>query len=305
MRDRFTITITDISGSKHYTLHQVIKVFAIYFSIFMSAIFIFGGFAIYFLIDEVTELDKKKNELTVFQKNLLEDNNILQEKIKTKTVELEQINDKVNDIEELIGIKEDIKDDNLEGRLQLAALAFEYSQAFFQNIPNSSPVKHDGVSSPFGWRQNPILKTNEFHPAVDLRAKTGTPVYATADGVVEFAEFHKGSGFGNLLILLHNYGFETRYAHLNKFAVKEGDFVKKGELIAYVGSTGLSTGSHLHYEIRFIKRILDPQNFLDWNSGNFNEIFKKENRVAWESLIEAITAQNRLQKPQLSQAALK
>ena len=96
---------------------------------------------------------------------------------------------------------------------------------------------------------------------------------------------------------MHNYGFESSYALLqNKPVVKEGQFVKKGDLIAYSGNSGMSTGPHVHYEVKFIGRTLDPEAFLRWRGSNFIEIFKKEKRVTWESLIKLINTQYPLPK---------
>ena len=141
------------------------------------------------------------------------------------------------------------------------------------------------------------MKRKEFHAGTDLRAPVGTPVLAPADGVVKFIQYNQNSGYGNVVSLSHNYGFESYYAHLmNKPIVKEGQFVKKGDIIAYSGNSGMSTGPHLHYEIKFIGRLLDPETFLRWKGSNFTEIFQKEKRVTWESLIKLINAQYPLPK---------
>jgi len=158
-------------------------------------------------------------------------------------------------------------------------------------------MAYSEFSSRFGWRENPILKRKEFHAGTDLRAPIGTPVLAPADGVVKFIQYNQNSGYGNVVSLSHNYGFESYYAHLmNKAIVKEGQFVKKGDIIAYSGNSGMSTGPHLHYEIKFIGRLLDPETFLRWKGSNFTEIFQKEKRVTWESLIKLINAQYPLPK---------
>ena len=153
------------------------------------------------------------------------------------------------------------------------------------------------VTGRFGWRVHPILKKKEFHRGLDIKASMQTPIKAPADGVIEYAGYHKSSGFGYLIILDHNYGFKTSYGHLSKkMLVKPGQFVKKGEIIGYTGNSGLSTGPHLHYEIRFIARPLDPLNFIQWERKNFDDIFKKENRVSWQSLVKIINDQFQAQR---------
>jgi murein DD-endopeptidase MepM/ murein hydrolase activator NlpD len=165
---------------------------------------------------------------------------------------------------------------------------------FFTNIPNGSPVPYLGITAKFGWRIHPILKKKEYHPGLDMRAKSGEKVRAPADGLVEFAGYHKRSGYGNLIILDHNYGFKTLYGHLKKVLVKNNQFVKKGQVIGLVGNTGLSTGHHLHYGIMYLQKFLNPYYFVKWNNKNFDYIFKKERRVRWQYLIKAIQSQIQL-----------
>lgn len=121
-----------------------------------------------------------------------------------------------------------------------------------QPFETAMPVK-GRVTSGYGMRTHPILKTQKFHSGVDFAAPQGTPVYATADGYISQAQ-HKSSGDaeGNNVVVAHPGGQETRYAHLSRFSPQamKGGFVKQGDVIGYVGSTGRSTGPHLHYETR-------------------------------------------------------
>ena len=116
------------------------------------------------------------------------------------------------------------------------------------SIPAIRPLKGvKTISSGFGGRYHPILKTIRMHTGVDLSAPKGTPVYATADGVVSREK--GGSGYGIVVIINHGYSYQSLYAHLSKKVVKPGQKVKRGQLIGYVGNTGLSFGTHLHYEV--------------------------------------------------------
>ena len=309
VKNKFTITISDMHGSKHYLLHQVIKRFALYFTVFVVFVIVAGSYLISFLIDEVSTLEDKKENITKDQVLLKKDNDKLLAKIKDKTLEFDTIikdktlefdtiKEKITNMEALVGITPSLE---TKVDLRLENIKFNSAQQkfFFDNIPNGDVVPNIGYSGKFGWRIHPILKSKEFHKGLDLRAKRMTPVHAPADGVVEYAGFHKSSGFGNLVIIDHNYGFKTTYGHLSKkFPVKSGTFVKKGDIIAYTGNSGLSTGPHLHYEIRFIARPLDPKNFIKWNSSNFKKIFKKEKRVSWQSLIKLMETHLRLPKQQ-------
>lgn len=115
-------------------------------------------------------------------------------------------------------------------------------------IPAIRPLKNmRAITSGFGARYHPILKTMRVHTGVDMAAPKGTPIYATADGVVSREK--GGSGYGIVVIINHGYSYKTVYAHMSKKIVKPGQKVKRGEIIGYVGNTGLSFGSHLHYEV--------------------------------------------------------
>ena len=120
------------------------------------------------------------------------------------------------------------------------------------------PVNATRVSSPYGTRYHPILKTYRMHSGIDYAAPTGTPIMAPADGVVSFAGV-KG-GYGNAIMLNHRKGMETLYGHMSAFVsgVNAGKSVKAGDVIGFVGSTGRSTGPHLHYEVRINGQIVDP-----------------------------------------------
>lgn len=124
-------------------------------------------------------------------------------------------------------------------------------------IPSVMPIniKDYTMSSGYGFRRDPVYGTAKFHEGLDFAAATGTPVFATADAVVEVAE--RKDAYGNCIDLNHGYNYLTRYAHLSQILVKPGQHVKRGEMIGKVGSTGKSTGSHLHYEVRFKG---EPQN---------------------------------------------
>ncbi|MFI5163627.1 MAG: M23 family metallopeptidase [Bacteroidia bacterium] len=129
-------------------------------------------------------------------------------------------------------------------------------------IPAIQPIsgkdlKHE--PSGYGMRMHPIYKYEKFHAGMDFTANIGTKIYATGDGVVETAEF--GSGYGNHVVINHGYGYETVYGHMEKIVARVGQKVKRGELIGYVGNTGLSAGPHVHYEVRKNGDPVNPVNF--------------------------------------------
>ena len=142
-------------------------------------------------------------------------------------------------------------------------------------IPAIRPIKNMyNVTSGFGSRMHPILKVWRRHEGVDITAPRGTPVYATADGVISRKQSQ--SGYGIAVIIDHGYSYETLYAHLSKRIVKPGQKVKRGELIGYVGNTGFSIGSHLHYEVWKNEIPVNPVHFFvsDITPEEYNSILE-------------------------------
>jgi len=132
-------------------------------------------------------------------------------------------------------------------------------------LPNSSPVRAAYNSSSYGWRIDPFTGNKAFHEGLDFTANTGVSIRAAGDGIVSAAG--RTPDYGNIVKINHGAGLETRYAHASKLLVKVGDRVVKGQIIAEVGSTGRSTGPHLHYEIRLNGNPLDPRQYLRKNAG--------------------------------------
>lgn len=117
------------------------------------------------------------------------------------------------------------------------------------------------VTSGFGMRRDPFGRGSKFHNGIDIAGAYGTPVYATASGQVINASYR--GGFGNLVIIRHGYGFETYYAHLSGFAVSTGQWVKRGQVIGYMGRSGTATGPHLHYEVHVNGVAVNPYRYLN------------------------------------------
>jgi len=148
--------------------------------------------------------------------------------------------------------------DQLERRLNAQSISFrellklvKEKENMITCIPSIQPVRNSDLKraiSGFGWRVDPIYKTRQMHTGMDFTAAKGTEVYATGDGVVQIVE-NKAWGYGKSIVINHGYGYQTRYAHLSAVGVSEGQKVKRGHLIGLVGSTGRSTGPHLHYEV--------------------------------------------------------
>lgn len=157
--------------------------------------------------------------------------------------------------------------DALERRLHAQTLSFREliqlakdKEKMLACIPAIQPVRNTDLkrmASGYGYRIDPIYKTRRMHSGMDFTADKGTEVYATGDGVIELVE-RKRWGYGKQIVIDHGFGYKTRYAHLSEFKVRRGQKVKRGDLIGLVGSTGKSTGPHLHYEVLRNNRAVNP-----------------------------------------------
>ena len=145
-------------------------------------------------------------------------------------------------------------------------------------IPAIQPINNKQLSriaSGFGYRIDPIYKTRKAHLGLDFASPSGTPIYATADGIIKFAGFST-NGYGNHVIINHGFGYETLYGHMVRVSAAQGQQVKRGQVIGYVGSTGKSTGPHLHYEVHKSGVQVDPINFFynDLTPAQFDRLLK-------------------------------
>lgn len=146
------------------------------------------------------------------------------------------------------------------------------------SIPAIQPLNDDQatrLASGYGMRIHPIYKVKMMHTGIDFASKRGKPIYATGKGKVTAVK-HTYTGYGKMVEIDHGYGYKSRYGHLQKFNVKKGDEVKRGQVIGYVGNTGTSTGPHLHYEILHDKKYVNPVHyfFKDMNADQYKQVVK-------------------------------
>uniref|UniRef100_A0A7C2Z2M9 Peptidase M23 n=1 Tax=Hydrogenobacter sp. TaxID=2152829 RepID=A0A7C2Z2M9_9AQUI len=137
----------------------------------------------------------------------------------------------------------------------------EYLLSTLKSIPMGYPV-YGNITSHLGWRKNPFGKGYEFHSGIDIEAPYGSRVVATADGVVEMAGYY--GDYGKAVLIKHPSGYMTLYGHLSEISVKAGQEVKAGQVIGKVGSTGRSTGPHLHYEVLYQGKLKNPMEYIVW-----------------------------------------
>ncbi len=165
----------------------------------------------------------------------------------------------------------------------VVALA-ENKEKLFAAIPAIQPVANKeliALASGYGMRIHPVYKVLKMHTGIDFAASIGTPIYATADGVIDKVEV-SFSGYGKVLEIDHGFGYRTRFAHMHEFAVRQGQKIKRGDLIGYVGDTGLSTAPHLHYEVFVNGIVVNPIHYF------FNDL----NPAEYEKIIELASIEN-------------
>ncbi len=135
----------------------------------------------------------------------------------------------------------------------------ESERAIYRSTPNMWPT-FGSITSGFGFRVHPLFQQYDFHTGIDIANIQGTKIYATADGTVKVADWQPG--YGRMIIIAHKYNYETYYGHLYRILVEAGDKVKRGDLIGLMGSSGTATGTHLHYEVQYQGRPVNPSRYL-------------------------------------------
>jgi murein DD-endopeptidase MepM/ murein hydrolase activator NlpD len=173
--------------------------------------------------------------------------------------------------------------DEVERKLHAQSLSFKElvnlakeRELRLASLPAILPVNNKELrrmASGYGWRVDPVYGTRKMHWGLDFTSDIGTEIYSTGDGVVEKIE-HNAWGYGREIVINHGFGYKTRYAHLSSFLVKEGDKVKRGDLIGLMGSSGKSTGPHLHYEVEKDGHKVNPINYFhsDLSPEQYEEI---------------------------------
>ncbi|PAF43554.1 M23 family metallopeptidase [Helicobacter sp. 11S02596-1] len=290
---RLVVMVTDQNGSRYINVSMIFRQLSLYFLLFILGIVLFLGISISAFNSEIKDINDKSVLIGQQYQQMIKRNSYLNEQINQRLEEIALAGDRINDLEGVIGVsKKDNeleKNDNLLTRIDVASITGAQKAFVMKFIPNGRPLDYyHRISAEFGNRMHPILHILHKHTGLDFSTQINTPVYSTADGVVDFAANGWNGGYGKLIKIAHSFGFKTYYAHLNNIVVKNGEFVKKGQVIGYSGNSGVSTGPHLHYEVRFLNQPIDPINFVKWDMKNFDSIFEKERKIAWQSLLTTI-----------------
>lgn len=276
------------------SLHLLLQHYRTVIIIVVCGLFSYGSYSMFHLYQnaKISQIKAQKlgAQALALSASLFEEtamNHNLNQALADKKKSLVALNQRIDDMETVLGIKPSENNQTITQRVDTAAINSAVRATLFQLIPNGAPTPNAQLTSGFGSRVHPITKKRKRHDGLDFAAKIGTPIYAPADAVIERAR-SSNYGYGNQLTLNHTMGFISTYSHMSKFKVKQGEFVKKGQLIGWTGNSGLSTGPHLHYEIRFLGKPLNPRPFVKWNIENFDALFKQEKNVQWASLLNTI-----------------
>mgnify|MGYP001324470382 CR=1 FL=1 len=235
------------------------------------------------LVNQMKELENRDNSVyrAIFEANPIPDSARAKE-IETEK-EIAKV-EKIRDFQLVAEIKKTLI--ILKARIASQKKSYEAVEALVKNkeellahTPAIQPVSNkdlNRIASGFGYRIDPVYKTTKFHSGLDFSAPQGTPIYATANGTITTAG-NTGNGYGNHVIINHGYGYETLYGHMVRVKVRNGQQVKRGEVIGWVGSTGKSTGPHCHYEVHKYGEKIDPIYFFynDLSPDQFDQILKK------------------------------
>ncbi len=318
MKNRLIITVSDVHGTRAFNIHQIAKKLIVAVVLIVAIIL---GTSFWFISqldkqvdslkkqkqfiikekekaikDKNQELREKSQEISILtrkEKKLQAQNQFYSVQIKSKVEDIEVLSSKLDKMEDMLGLKNDEKKEEIT-KETLKSINENMKMYMLKTIPSGFPLKDTVITSGHGYRIHPITKKRKFHRGIDFRAKKRTPVYSTADGIVTYVQSRNIGSFGRVIRIQHNFGFETTYAHLNKTMVKLGDIIRKNEKIGLSGNSGRSSAPHLHYEIRYGGKVLNPKTFAKWGFNNYNSIFTKERRVHWESLVKLINEQHKM-----------
>lgn len=272
IKDRFIISIVDSNGIKQFNIHRLVKKILLYILLFVviSAVIIF--FTIKLLAGELKEMQSQKDATLKKYTYIYNKNENLKQQVEISQNKLDEINQKMLDLEDIISIKDSNFDVDDVAPFDIRQLNNSQKSTILQLLPNSKPFEGDYNS------------LSSLKSGVSFHMLPKTPIYATADGIVDLTRDKDTKGVGKFVKIVHSFGFTSIYGYLSKVSVKRGDIVRKGQLIGYSGDDS-SKEESLYYDIRFLGSEVNVEDFIDWNIDNFNNIIQKDSIVNWNSLL--------------------
>ncbi|MBI5331018.1 MAG: M23 family metallopeptidase [Betaproteobacteria bacterium] len=280
MRQRLFITISDARDVRQYSVHSTVGKLLMVALSGHAVLILAGLLGLGWIAWEIDALNLARQALA----------HEVRADADVKSRQRSQAESELNDIEKQIQRKREelgiinrvTKPVPSSSALESKKVGGNIAQTIKPYLPIGAPLKGGQVSSAFGMRFHPIWMKRAFHKGIDFDIAQHTPVKATADGVVD-AVAKSEDGFGLMVSLRHAFNFKTVYAHLDKSSVAEGQIVRKGEVIATSGNTGLSTAPHLHYEVRYDDKPLNPHPFLHPEGDGIGKLIKQARSAPWES----------------------
>jgi murein DD-endopeptidase MepM/ murein hydrolase activator NlpD len=234
------------------------------------------------LQQQMVALEKRDNEVyrSIFEANPVPDS------ARAKLIEQQKEIEKIKEMDDFaLGADIASQLNNISARVAFQVKSYDNIAGLIKtqdvklaSLPAIQPVSNkqlNRIASGYGMRIDPVYGTPKMHKGLDFTAPQGTPIYATGNGVVKVAG-STGNGFGNHVVINHGYGYETLYGHMYRIKARQGQRIKRGEVIGWVGSTGKSTGPHCHYEVHINGREVDPVYFFfnDLNAEQYDRLLK-------------------------------
>lgn len=297
MQNKLMISIVDDEGSKQFSIHRVIKKVLFYLGVGIVVLLVSYLLMVRLLISELDSLIAEKNEVRNKFQEIYEKNNELARNVEYKTDELFKANGRINELEKIVNIykNSDSLVDEQNYKIDLEDLSDIQKQIVLKIIPNGDPIRS------YDWDKHVNLQPKKAE-AFFYEIPQGTPIYATANGIVDSISNAKGGTYGTYVKLAHSFGFTSVYAHLQKPLVQKGEFVVKGQLIGYSGQSGGNKKEDLLYELRFLGTPLSTSEYARWDLSNFNVITQNKDQIDWKSLVWALDDLARLQSYRTAKA---
>ncbi len=272
IRDKFIISIIDNNGVKQFNIHRFVKKVLFYFIGFFVIVSIVLFFTIRILADELKSMQNRKDDTIEKYVEVYNENVSLKLEVNKSQEQLDEINQKILDLEDVISMKNAIVEAKENNPFDISTLTDKQKDMILKIIPNALPFSDEVQSRPT------LQKTGAI-----FALPRSIPIIATADGMVDLTRGDDTKGIGRFVKLVHTFGFNSIYGHLSKLSVKRGDVVKKGQIIGYSGKH--NGKNSLYYDIRFLGSKVNMERFLSWNLNNFDSMVGGESIVNWDSLL--------------------
>ncbi|WP_394909494.1 M23 family metallopeptidase [uncultured Helicobacter sp.] len=280
MQNKLMISIIDGDTFKQFSVHKIIKRVLLYMLFALGVALVVYFVMVKFLVGELDEIIAEKNKAREQFQELYEKNSELARNVEYKTNELLKANMQISELEKIVSIHKNLDTQVNEQKINLDTLSDEQKQMVLKIMPNGDPVR--------GYNWEKASGMSKGAESFVYNVAKGTPVYATANGIVDSTNNIRGGSYGVYVKLAHSFGFTSTYAYLDSMVVQKGEFVAKGQLIGYSGQGGSARKDGLLYELRFLGTPLHTMDYALWNLDNFNAVTNNKDQIDWKSLVWAL-----------------